>query len=590
MLEEDGKGADDYEEEPSRVSVVSFRHATICPAKACTQRKGLDGWQVKDASCPPRRNTVHAERREARALQCAGTSRLRRHTRASLWPFMADGSLPGRIAKPETAQQAHCCRRAAPHKFTALPRPQPAAVMATVILLFGAMSDLLSSDVAMRMSMGDEWLQATWDTCKSSNRCRPPCFSPRCRAWRSSKTHKISLEAPFTTKTAPNQVFSWSPQPTLPSPTLHTPTFRVLTTTVLLLLSIWLRFPYQAKLGLSLISLSCWFTVSTVVWLLYALMRDKRNSMRKTSRFNSYTNMSLVRSLFPRGATCLGLAVSSLMPFLWQISHIALDLECCESTIYVVSPKTEDGTQWGILQTRECNPLQIQEAWCGFGIAAAVLGAAAVALAGMRDSNTFPLQESLNPGKIVSVEESMSTLPSSQQHKHVMGIEKKLATPRGQPCSSSSSLFAGNTPRKFTSNSTRSCFSSSSLSTLSEHPEQHGERNLCFISVPLNTVDGTEFKPSPNPAETTEITIQRLDTEESGDIAASIVNSNDHDDDDNNNNNNNNNNNEGKENNDAVSAIETRQLALGTPAPDSDTKLFAPVSRAPTEWVVRNHP
>jgi hypothetical protein len=369
---------------------------------------------------------------------------------------------------------------------------------------------------------------------------------------------------------------------------------------VLLLLAIFLRFPYQAKLGLSLISLSCWLTVSSVAWLLYALMRDKRNSMRKTSRFNSYTNMSLVRSLFPRGAACLGLALSSLMPFLWQISHIALDLECCESTIYVVSPKTEDGTQWGILQTKECNPLQIQEAWCGFGIAAAVLGAAAVALAGKRDSRSFPLQESLNPGKIASIEESISTFPSSQQQKHVLSIEKKLATPRGQPCSSSSSLFAGNTPRKFTSNSTRSCFSSSSLSVLSEHPEQHGERNLCFISVPLETVDGTEFKPSPNPAETTEITIQRPDTNESGDIAAFIVNNNDHDDDNNidniNNIINNNgatnkeNNNEGQDYNDAVAGIETPQLALGTSAPESDSNTFSPISRVPTEWVVRYHP
>jgi hypothetical protein len=45
MLEEDGKGADDYEEEPSRVSVVSFRHGTVSPAKACARRKGLERTQ-----------------------------------------------------------------------------------------------------------------------------------------------------------------------------------------------------------------------------------------------------------------------------------------------------------------------------------------------------------------------------------------------------------------------------------------------------------------------------------------------------------------------------------------------------------------
>lgn len=83
---------------------------------------------------------------------------------------------------PEKPNRRNAADSASHLKFTALPRPQPAAIIATVILLCGAMSDLLSSDVAMRMSMGDEWLQATWDTCKASNRCRPPPFSPQCRA------------------------------------------------------------------------------------------------------------------------------------------------------------------------------------------------------------------------------------------------------------------------------------------------------------------------------------------------------------------------------------------------------------------------
>lgn len=282
------------------------------------------------------------------------------------------------------------------------------------------------------------------------------------------------------------------------------------------------RFPYQAKLGLSLLCLGCWFTVSTVVWLLCTQLREKRSSMQKTSRFNSYTNMSIIRSLFPRGAACLGLAMSSLMPFIWQITHIAIDLACCESTIYIVSPKTEDGMQWGILQTRECNPMQMQDAWCGFGAAAGILGSAAVVLAGLRGSSGKPPREPLNPGKIVSIEESMSTLPSSQQQRHVMSIEQKLATPRGQPAPSGSSLFAGNTPRKCASISTRSGFSSSSLSTLSEHPEKKCEQNLYYFSVPLKTIDDAEFQPSPNLTEATDITVERLDKDNSGEIAPCI--------------------------------------------------------------------
>jgi hypothetical protein len=45
MSEGDEKGADDYEEEPSRVSVVSSRHGTVSPAKACARRKGLERTQ-----------------------------------------------------------------------------------------------------------------------------------------------------------------------------------------------------------------------------------------------------------------------------------------------------------------------------------------------------------------------------------------------------------------------------------------------------------------------------------------------------------------------------------------------------------------
>jgi hypothetical protein len=82
---------------------------------------------------------------------------------------------------PKQPNRRNAADSASHLKFTALPRPQPAAIIATVILLCGAMSDLLSSNVAMRMSMGDEWLQGIWDSCKASNRCRPPPFSPRCR-------------------------------------------------------------------------------------------------------------------------------------------------------------------------------------------------------------------------------------------------------------------------------------------------------------------------------------------------------------------------------------------------------------------------